>query len=75
MSNIYKGPYYSLMVDDDNKSHDCINNYRICKSDKDGTETELYEFLKGRGCCGFYDKLIYNDVTQTYYKFGFNHGH
>lgn len=57
------------------KKYDCIDNYRICKSDKDGTETELYEFLKCRGCCGFYDELIYNDVTKTYYKFGFNHGH
>lgn len=57
------------------KKYDCIDNYRICISDKDGTETELYEFLKHRGCCGFYDELIYNDVTKTYYKFGFNHGH
>lgn len=57
------------------KKHDCVDNYRICKSDVSGTKTQEYINIQSTGCCGSYDKLIRNPHTNNYFMIGFNHGH
>lgn len=57
------------------KKYDCIDNYRICKSDVSGTKSHDYINIQTSGCCGSFDKLIYNQLTNNYFMIGFNHGH
>lgn len=55
--------------------YDCIDNYRICVSDNQMLKTNAYLNIVENGCCGFYDKHIYNPVTGNYFFIGFNYGH
>lgn len=55
--------------------YDCIDNYRVCLSDKQMLKSDDYLNIVSNGCCGFYDKHIYNPLTGNYYFIGFNYGH
>lgn len=57
------------------KCHDCIDNYRICYSDQNRVMAANYVFQRDKGCCGKFDKHLYNPVTDHYFWIGFNHGH
>ncbi len=53
----------------------CIDNYRICYSGSNKRTTAEYDSAVSNGCCGFYDRLLYNEYTDNYFMVGFNHGH
>lgn len=57
------------------KHFDCIDNYRICYSNQDRVMAANYVFQRDRGCCGEFDKHLYNPVTDHYFWVGFNYGH
>lgn len=54
------------------KKYSYIKGYRICKSDTDKSQSELYEYLYKTATRSQYDEHIYNPVTDTYYWVGFN---
>lgn len=53
----------------------CNNNWRICKSENGKDITPEYRERRSSGCCGTYDKKIYNEVTGNTYFIGCNYGH
>lgn len=55
------------------KKHKELNCIRICRSDKDKTETELYTYLKRKVDSYYSDQELhlYNEVTDTYFLIGF----
>lgn len=57
------------------KNKYCIDNYRICVSDNNKIASEEYIEIEKKGCCGFWDEFIFNEVTGNYYWVGFNYGH
>ena len=57
------------------KERDCCDNFRICHSDDDRTQTINYKGIQNEGCCGFYDLYVKNPLTNNSYWIGFNHGH
>lgn len=55
------------------KKHKELNCIRMCRSDKDKTETELYTYLKRKVDSYYSDHEfhLYNEVTDTYFLIGF----
>lgn len=54
---------------------ECRDNFRASKLIGVRGSSERYRGAQSSGCCGFFDRLLFNPETGNSYWIGFNYGH